>query len=67
MPQSKEYRELLNRRGKSSKKEEAASRGRIVMQEPKRDAARVEFERLLSKAQRTSDDVNPKLVIRKFR
>jgi len=55
----KEYDDLLKKSGATNRKIEAARKGRIVIA-PKRDTSRLEFDRLLNKAQRTSDDVVPK-------
>jgi hypothetical protein len=55
----KEYDDLLKKSGAANRKIEAAQKGRIAIV-PKRDTSRLEFERLLNKAQRSSDDVVPK-------
>lgn len=61
----KEYDDLLKKSGVTNRKIEAAQKGRIVIA-PKRDTSRLEFERLLNKAQRSSDDVTQKALRNRF-
>jgi len=56
----KDYDDLLKKSRITNRKIEAANKGRIVIA-PKRDTSGLEFERLLRKAQKSSDDVVPKL------